>query len=70
MFIIVIVVVIVISLEHYAGIRRYNFVQVQVQYSVHSIFRKFNLTESVHCAQLHHIANIAEVRVANYLCFR
>ena len=55
------IIVIVISLEHYTGVTRYWFVQIQVQvqvyYSMHSIFRKFNRTQSVplctvapHCA--------------------
>ena len=46
------IIVIVISLEHYTGVRRYWFVQVQVQYSVHSIFRKFNRIQYVRYAQL------------------
>ena len=33
-------------------------------------FLKFNRTQSVLCAQLHHIAQIAEVVVANYSRFR
>jgi len=37
---------------------------------MHSIFRKFNRTQSVRYAQLHHIATIAEVGVANYSRFR
>jgi len=32
---------------------------------MHSIFRKFNRTHSVRYVQLHHIAQIAEVGVAN-----
>jgi len=32
---------------------------------MHSIFRKFNRTQSVSYAQLHYIAQIAEVGVAN-----
>jgi len=32
---------------------------------MHSIFRKFNGTQSVCYAQLHHIAQIAEVGVEN-----
>jgi len=32
---------------------------------MHYIFRKFNRTQSVRYAQLHHIAHIAEVGVAN-----
>ena len=31
-----------------------------------SVFRKFNRTQSVCYAQLHHIAQMAEVGVANY----
>jgi len=61
------IIVIVISLEHCTGVRHYWFVQVEVKfwYSMHSIFRKFNHTQSVRYAQLHHIAQIAEVGVAN-----
>jgi len=32
---------------------------------MHSIFRKYNRTQSVRCAQLYDIATIAEVGVAN-----
>jgi len=32
---------------------------------MNSIFRKFNLTQSVRYAQLHRIATIAEIGVAN-----
>ena len=60
------IIVIVISLEHCTGVRRYWFVQVQVQVqdSMHSIFRKFNCSQSARYAQLHQIATIAEVGVA------
>ena len=51
------IIVIVISLEHCTGVRRYWFVQIQVQYSMHSIFRKFNRTQSVRYAQLHYSAD-------------
>jgi len=56
----------VISLEHCTGVRRYWIVQVQVQYSMHSIFRKFNRTQSVRYAHVHHKVTIAEVGVAFY----
>ena len=59
------VIVIVISLEHRIGVRRYWFVQVQILYSMHSIFRKFNRTQSVRYAQLRNSADSCEVRVAN-----
>jgi len=57
----VLIIVIVISLEHCTGVRRYWYVQVQVkfEYSMHSIFRKFNRTQSVRYAQLHYITQIA-----------
>jgi len=32
---------------------------------MHSIFRKFNRTQSLRYAQLHHVATTAEVGVAN-----
>jgi len=37
---------------------------------MHSICRKYNRTQSVRYAQLHHIATIAEVGVANSSRFR
>ena len=51
------IIVIVISLEHCTGVRRYWFVQVQVQYSMHSIFRKFNHTQFLRYAQLRNHAD-------------
>jgi len=61
------IIVIVISLEHCTDVRRYWLVQVhfKFQYSMHSIFRKFNRTQSVRYAQLRYIEQIAEVGVAN-----
>jgi len=43
------IIVIVILLEHCTGVRRYWFVQVQVHilHSMHSVFRKYNRTQSV-----------------------
>jgi len=44
------IIVIVISLEHCTGVRRYWFVQVQAQglvYCMHSTCRKVNRTQSV-----------------------
>jgi len=48
---------IIVSLEHCTSVRRYWFVQVQVQYSMHSIFRKFNRTQSLRYAQLRNRAD-------------
>ena len=59
------IIVIVISLQHCTGIIGLFKLKLKLQYSMHSIFRKFDRTQSVRCAQLHHIATIAEVGVAN-----
>jgi len=64
------IIVIVISLEHCTIHSRYWFVQVQVQVLVFCAFyfqeKSLAVLSLVRYAQLHHIAPIAEVGVANY----